>query len=488
MRKVYVRELKPYSLRGIAEIFGIGLEESRQVIDRLMLRGVVRYRNVDLPEGVDLSNEADARPDELYVFNYVGLAMVGDLVLIAYPKYFRERKPDDAEIAQLFRVLRNDSGRKTLISLVGSGKRTPDRLPIMLALLDLYNEYGEYSNYIDDRELNGGGVIDWDRTIGGHLPFIKDGRPIYVEYETRKTRCDESDFITRLHRATLAECSQELRDAGIADLLSVDVDGVPLSEETVSDFGDLGALEWRLGRELGAQFVDWKIATLELLAKYLLSRENDAENREIRVLGTTSFYHLWEDACKTALGDKLDVKLSRLGIPLADGWEGEGGNTLLGIIPHPEWERWRDRGYGKAEETDTLIPDTVSFVDGSGKSVFCIYDAKYYVPSLSGKMQKQPGLESVTKQFLYQSAYRPFVRDHSFDAVVNAFLVPTCDAEPRKLARVSFPKVMGEVEHPFNNYIVMWALPAHEVFDAYLRGARIDGGVLRTVWESEIHE
>ena len=488
MKKVYVRELKPYSLREVAGLFGTGLEESRRVINRLILRGVVRYRNIDAPDGVDLSDEAGAKPDELYVFNYVGLAMVGDLVLIAYPKYFRDRMPDDAEIAQLFRVLGKDSGRKTLISLVGNGKRTPDKLPIMLALLDLYGEYGEYSNYVDDRELNGGGVIDWNRTIDEHLPFIKDGRPIYVEYETRKTRRDESDFITRLHRAVLAECAQELRGAGVADLLSVDVDGVPFSEEAVNDFGDVGALEWRLGRERGAQFVDWKIATLELLAKYLLSREDDAEDCEIEVLGTTSFYHLWEEACKTALGDRLDVKLGKLGISLADGWEGERGNTLLGIIPHPEWERWSIDAYGKAEETDTLIPDTVSFVGRDGRRVFCIYDAKYYMPSLSGKMQKQPGLESVTKQFLYQSAYRPFVEDHSFDAVVNAFLVPTCDDEPRKLARVSFPKVMGEVEPPFSNYIVMWALPAREVFDAFLRGERIDDGLLRTVWESEVYE
>lgn len=484
MRRVYVRELKPYSLREIAEGFGTDLEESRRVIDRLMLRGVVRYRNVDTLDGADLSDEADAKPDELYVFNFVGMAVVGDLVLIAYPKYFRDGRPDDTEIAQLFRVLRRDSGRKTLVSLVGNGKRTPDRLPIMLALLDLYAEYGEYSNYVDARELNGGGVIDWNRTIDEHLPFISEERPIYVEYETRKTLRDESDFITRLHRAVLAECSQELKDVGIADLLSVDVDGVPTSDESLSDFGDVGALEWRLGRERGAQFIDWKIATLELLAKYLLSRENDAEDREVEVLGTTSFYHLWEEACKTAFGDRLDVKLDKLGVSLADGWEGERNSTLLGIIPHPKWERWRGEGYGKAEETNTLIPDTISFVDDDGKSVFCICDAKYYVPSLSGRMKRQPGLESVTKQFLYQSAYRPFVEDHDFDAVVNAFLVPTCDDEPRKLARVSFPKVMGKVEPPFSNYIVMWALPAHEVFDAYLRGERIDGDAMREIWKN----
>ena len=116
MKKVYVRELKPYSLREVAGLFGTGLEESRRVINRLILRGVVRYRNIDAPDGVDFSDEAGAKPDELYVFNYVGLAMVGDLVLIAYPKYFRDRMPDDAEIAQLFRALGKDSGRKTLIS------------------------------------------------------------------------------------------------------------------------------------------------------------------------------------------------------------------------------------------------------------------------------------------------------------------------------------------------------------------------------------
>ena len=484
MRRVYVRELKPYSLREIAELFVASLEESRRLIDRLMLRGVVRYRNVDDPDGVDLSDEADAKPDELYVFNFVGMAMAGDLVLIAYPKYFRDRRPDNAEIAQLFRVLRRDSGRKTLVSLVGNGKRTPDRLPIMLALLDLYAEYGEYLNYVDIRELNGGGVIDWNRTIDGHLPFISDGRPIYVEYETRRTLRDESDFITRLHRAVLAECSRELRDAGIADLLSADVDGAPTSGEAVDDFGNVGALEWRLGRERGSQFIDWKIATLELLAKYLLSRENDTEDREVEVLGTTSVYHLWEEACKTALGDRLDVRLDRLGISLAEGWEGERSSTLLGIIPHPKWERWRDEGYGNAEETDTLIPDTISFVGEGGKSVFCIYDAKYYVPSLSGRMRRQPGLESVTKQFLYQAAYRPFVESHDFDAVINAFLVPISDGEPRKLARVSFSKVMGKVEPPFSNYIVMWALPAHEVFDAYLRGEKIGPDAMGEIWKN----
>lgn len=478
MRRVYFRELKPYSLRAIAKELYADLDDARRVVDRLMEHAVVRYRRVAAPEGVDLSDEVDAGPDELYVFDYVGMAMLGDYVLIVYPKYFRERVPDDAEISQLFRVLRRSSRRLEPISSIGNCRRTTDRLPIMLALLDLYDEYGEYSNYVDDRELNGGGSIDWNRTLGGHLPFIKDGCPIYVEYETRKTLRDESDFVTRLHRAVLAECSRDLSAAGIAELLFLDVDTTFLSDEEVDDFGDAVALEWKLGRERSAQFVDWKISVLELLAKYLFNRENHADDCGVEVFGTTSFYHLWEEACKTAFEDKLDIKLGKLGISLVDAWKDSKSNTLLGIIPHPEWERWDDGVYGKAEKTDTLLPDAVSIVNDGGKSIFCIYDAKYYVPSLSGRIRRQPGLESVTKQFLYQAAYRPFVKDHGFDAVVNAFLVPACDNELRKLARVSFPRVMGRVEPPLSNHIVMWSLPACEVFDAYLRNERIDDGIL----------
>lgn len=40
------------------------------------------------------------------------------------------------------------------------------------------------------------------------------------------------------------------------------------------------------------------------------------------------------------------------------------------------------------------------------------------------------------------------------------------------------------IELPFSNYIHMWALPASEAFDAYLRGERIDDGLMRAIWEN----
>lgn len=483
MRQAYVRELKPYSIDGLADKFGMDTERTLQTVEELMTRGIVRYRTDKSADGIDTSDEDDAEYDERYQFNFVGMAMIGDLVIIAYPKYFREGVPTIDELRRIMRALKRDAGRANMTTLTDEGEQTDDKLPVMLALLELYAEYGVYSNYVEGRELNGAGTIDWNRTIGNHFPILADGRPVYVEYESRKTLRDESDFITRLHRAVLTECSKQLFDAHVGDLLSLDE--VELSDEGVDKFGDTEALKWRLERERGTQFIDWKIAVLNLLWRYLLNRESTAKRDEIRALGTTSFFHLWETACKTAFGDQLDSKLEKLGFPLRGEWIARKRDTLLGIIESPKWERRRDGDYAQCDPVATLTPDTIIFATGEdGRRVFAIYDAKYYVPAVGRKIERQPGLESVTKQFLYQSAYKDFVLDHGFDRVVNAFLVPTAGDELRELARVSFPKVMGEVEPPLSNYVHMWALPASAVFEAYLRGERIDTGSMRAVWEN----
>lgn len=483
MRQAYVRELKPYSVTALAGEFGMEPGQALLVIEGLMTRGIVRYRTDKSAKDADASDEDGAKDDERYQFNFVGMVMVADIVIIAYPKYFKEVAPSRDELRQVMRLLKRDAGRAIVSTLSDDGEQTDDRLPVMLALLELYAEYGVYSNYVEGRELNGSGTIDWGRTISNHLPLLSGGRPIYVEYETRKTLRDESDFITRLHRAVLTECSKQLFDAHVGDLLSLDE--VELSVEEVSDFGDSETLKWRLERERGSQFVDWKVAVLDLLWRYLLNRESTTEHDEIRALGSSSFFHLWETACKTAFGDELDSKLGKLGFPLKGEWIERKRDTLLGIIESPKWEQRRDERYVECDPVATLIPDIIAFAtDEDGRRVFAIYDAKYYVPEVARKIEKQPGLESVTKQFLYQSAYKDFVLDHGFDYVVNAFLVPSAENELKELARVSFPKVMGEVEPPFSNYIHMWALPASSVFETYLRGERIDAESMGKIWEN----
>ena len=141
MRKAYVRELKPYSIAGLAGEFGMDVGRTLHTIEDLMVRGIVRYRTEKSANGADFSDEEGAKDDERYQFNFVGMAMIGDLVVIAYPKYFRDGIPSLDALRRIMRVLKRDAGRASVATLADEGGRTDDKLPVMLALLELYAEY-----------------------------------------------------------------------------------------------------------------------------------------------------------------------------------------------------------------------------------------------------------------------------------------------------------------------------------------------------------
>ena len=69
--------------------------------------------------------------------------------------------------------------------------------------------------------------------------------------------------------------------------------------------------------------------------------------------------------------------------------------------------------------------------DIRGDNQFIIFDAKYYNAYLEfGNTPKaQPGIEAVTKQYLYQLAYQNFIKEHDFLEVKNCFLMPTENKE-----------------------------------------------------------
>ena len=255
----------------------------------------------------------------------------------------------------------------------------------------------------------------------------------------------------------------------------IGITGTELTTMTTADLGDYETLNWRLEREYATQYVTWKQEVLRLMCAYLGCVDTLADKGAVISLGTTSYYHAWELACKAAFGDLLDAKLRDLPIPLQDCWREQGDKTLLEIIPRPIWQLMGNSSY----ESDGLIPDAVTFsCQNDGSRVFHILDAKYYAPQISKdgtSITKQPGLESVAKQFLYQSAYRDFIRQNNFTSVENAFLVPSEDDVPEEVARVSYPGVMsattGEIPQ-FSDYISMRMLPAYEIFECYLERRR----------------
>ena len=330
---------------------------------------------------------------------------------------------------------------------------------------------------------NGTGEIAWDRTIAQNQPFMDGDTPVYFDLKTRDTSRDAADLVTRLHRCVLTRCSEDLRRWGLDELLGLAP--VDLSGEELEDLGDAETLTYRLEQERSVQFVTWKQGVIDMLLRYLNPSEEYESPEEEFYLGTSSFYHAWELACKTAFGDRLADRIDSLGLPLAEDWRQRGAETLLGIIPRPEWT---DAGGAGCGDVNTLIPDVIGIHgDGAGGRAFCIYDAKYYAPTLRpGTAKRVPGVESVTKQVLYQSAYGGFIRDNGFSSVANVFLVPTHEVEARLMGRVRFPGVFGKPEPPLTDGVEMWALPADYMFDCYLAGRLADEGLIQRMCEGSL--
>lgn len=485
MKVRYVRERSFHTPTSIARLFYVHTDEAMRYIEQLCAYGVLKLRTDDDEQEYDTQHDEPVRGS--YQFVFVGLVLVDDLCIIVYPKYLPfvdASKPGNETqhaMQQIFRVLRKHGGSYSdIAAMTEKGMRANDRLALMLMLLEMYDEYGVYSNYVRTIADNGPGDISWERTIASNLPYLRDNRPIYFDYKTNETDADAADFVMRLHRAVLTECSAFMQESGLASLLALDE--VWLTDAAVEDFGDADFVTYRLERERAVQFVTWKQDVIDLLMRYVGEDDSTVRQDTPLCLGTSSFYHVWEEACKVAFDDALHVRLADLGLQLVAPFDANAGLELIELIPRPEWTVPIDDGEEGCGEVATLIPDTILLHDdGAGNATFAILDAKYYTPELGGNVTGVPGVESVTKQFLYQAAYRGFVKAHGFTRVVNAFLAPSAGGSIRHTGRVRFPGVIAPEEPPFSNVVELYALPADMVFDAYLAGVPLENAELLEV-------
>lgn len=152
------------------------------------------------------------------------------------------------------------------------------------------------------------------------------------------------------------------------------------------------------------------------------------------MFGTNSFNLVWEKVCAEVMDNQLQKPIGglRLPVPLAEQYRDMRHKKLVDLIDKPQWSGSSPSGEPfKKQAEDTLIPDIVSIVNVDGNYQFIIFDAKYYNIQLeyNKKLRGQPGIESITKQYLYQLAYHPFVEAHQIDTVRNCFLMPTSSTE-----------------------------------------------------------
>lgn len=478
----YVREQKRYSKNELKNIFSFDEPGIEKFIKSLKAFGVLKSvkNNRDqlemsdlLDEDIEITDESASNDECLYVFIYVGIITCGSRIVKVYPKYLLSIQDEPlTEMKQVIKVLEryNNSEEQIINIFNGDGEnRSFNILGVILYLLNDYYEYGIYTNSEDIVEINGEGEILWGKTIDESFALIEDNRPYYMELYTGRNVDDDLDYFKRLHECVLTECSKQLHDAQLDVIFDMDL--LELSEDSLLDFGDKEYILERIVKELNLQFNTRRQILLKTIYAYIAQDKRILEQNDgISMFGTTAFHAVWENVCAEVFDNKLKTTLGQLkmSVPLSPEYKDQRKEKLIDIIEKTVWE-----GKDTTEvANDTLIPDLISMSQNQGVDSFYIFDAKYYNLQLEkGKaLRGNPGIGDITKQYLYQLAYRKFIQAHNISVVKNCFLMPTERSEiiPVGTAKLPMLEALG-LEN-----IQVRKLPAKMMYDYYLSKKKID--------------
>ncbi len=480
MHSEFVREQRRYTQKELCKIFSCPEERAVSIIRKLKEFGVLKAVKAEekqrdmselVEEDMELSDVEIGENEYLYVFTFVGIIVVSGIVLKCYPKYLLTATHPKRELTQVIKVLEKYNSKEQIIRMFNdsSESRSFNLLAVLLFLLQDYYENGVYEKTDDIVESNGSGEIIWDRTINETFAMITNNRPYYMDLQTRKRIADDHDYFKRLHECVLTIASNELEDAGLLDLF--ELVGVDLTEETLDDFGEKEAILYNIEKELSTQFNTRKQIVLKTIYTCIDHSGSLYDIDCLCLFGTNSFNLVWEKVCAKIMNNQLNTRLGalRLPVPLKDKYSKR--TNLIEIIEKPLWTVT-----GKTA-ADTLMPDIVSISVVNGEWQFIIFDAKYYNAKLEPGIfpKAQPGIESVTKQYLYQLAYQEFIDEHKFSSVKNCFILPTEESAVLDKGEVTL-QMLSKIGL---QSIKVRFLPAKMAYDSYLSGRKLDISLLR---------
>ena len=471
----FLREQKRYTQKDLCDKFECSEEKVVPIIRKLKEFGVLKAVKATDPqrdmsdlidEDIEVADVEVGENEYLYVFTFVGVIVVAGRALKCYPKYLLSKEEPKNELKQVLKVLEKYNSKEQIIRMFNDSSESSsfNLLAVLLFLIQDYYENGVYSNTEDIIESNGSGEILWDKTINETFSLLSNNRPYYIDLQTKKRITNDFDYFKRLHECILTKASKEMKDADLLDLF--EITEIDLTDEELDEFGDKEYILYRIENELSTQFNTRKQLVLKTIYAYIDHSGNLYDTDCLSMFGTNSFNLVWESICADIMDNQLDKQLGTLSLPHPLKPEYDRSKKLIDLIEKPLWS-----ATGKTAN-DTLIPDLITIAADQ----FIIFDAKYYNARLiSGQVPKgQPGIESVTKQYLYQLAYQKFINDHGFKEVKNCFLMPTenTDVELKGEASMEMLSNLG-----LQNIKVRF-IPATMAYDHYLSGRKMDISVL----------
>ncbi|HEP2147911.1 TPA: LlaJI family restriction endonuclease [Streptococcus pyogenes] len=464
-----MQELKPYSFFDLQNEFHMSEEELKNILKSLSLMNIVKKLSKDVSK-VELEEllETDSLEKlntelegNMYVFKYVGMLVIGNVCLLIYPKYAVSYLNDSInnfqKLKQLISVIRKYQSKEQKIGF--SSQVDVDNfnlLSIALELIYSYYDHGLYSNDKQIIEQNGCGEILWEKTINESTAYFSNGLPIYLDTFTVNQENNEQDYFRRLHAFILSEVCKKLKDI----LRILDIDTINISSEKREHFGNSEYILYRINQELSSQFFTFKQNILNLLKKYIEEDSGKNSSTNISFVGTNSFNLVWEDVCSEVMDDCINKSIKELGLSYSKNPKQSA--LISDVIAKPKWKHNISGNVHVANKT--LIPDIVT-INGDKLS---IYDAKYYKIKLDDKgVDKQPGVGDITKQYLYELAYKDFAKENNLVIDSNAFLMPTDGKEEKKVGTASMDIFYGLGDIRLHDIDVILK-PCEEMYEIYL--------------------
>ena len=450
--KPYVRELEPfYHKSDILELLG----NDEEIFKKLRINKIIN------------------KNDGYYNFHYVGVIVVDDIVLYVYPKYIPNEDNIEKDFKEVLKVINKynrvhedfdnrDNDLEDISMYIMS---------LMLFFIEDYYENGVYHNIKHILQTNGNGEINWNRTVNDTFPIIINNKPYYTELQTNDKIDNLFNYFRLLHEYIITKCSKDMEKFGLLKMF--DLTPVELSDRELEDFGGIDYILNRLRMELNVEFNTYKRKLLKSMHDYLTQLNSFSNDKLLTLYGTGAYHEIWEEMCAQVFDNKLDTKI----IDLDLGFESKPclknelsdldidcESTLINIIKKPTWIF-----DGFSVDKDTFIPDLIS-IDSENK-LFMIFDAKYYNLDIDKKktLKHQPGLSSITKQYLYELAYKDLINTIEFSSR-NAFLFPKYDGEAKNIGCVEL-----EILHDlYLKNIQLIMLPAYKVNQHYLDNTSIE--------------
>lgn len=457
-----LQELRVYSFEDLQYILEVDKYKCNKIIKSLIDMNLLRKKiyskdDIELENLIDIDKYVGVK--NIYSFKYVGIILVEQIYLFIYPKYINNIENDVNnkynKFMQIIEVIKKYNSKKQEQNIIGDEDNINfNLLSFTIELIQNYYENGLYKNTMSIIEENGLGNILWEKTIDEQNAYFSNSTPIYLDFFTEKSITDEEDIFRRLHRCILSRCCEKIE--GILDILKIDI--INISSEYLIDFGSKDYLQYIINQEINRQYITQNQYLLKMMLIYLNQEDFNQNKDEISFFGTNSFNLVWEDVCSTVMGNCLDMSIKQLKLkPYKNLTE---QSLLKDIIIKPKFveKNSNKQTYSKK----TLIPDLIVLKENK----LLIYDAKYYnIQFKNGNFINNFGVNDISKQYLYELAYKEFANYNNLEIEQNVFLVPTDDIEEKYIGDIKF-----DIFNSFNlKDIGIILKPCQNMFNEYLK-------------------